>query len=119
MKEDEYLYLSDFSAGTLGNEDIDRNTALEERGYVNTFIDGTIQKITSSGYQALSEYERAQDEMRKQHAERERQEIQRLKERVDDRRFNVRMTLMNAVVCGVIGALLTLLIEHGIFPLFR
>jgi len=119
MKESDYQYLSRYNANALDQENIDYNSALETLGYISTYNDGTIESITAEGRKALSEYERSQDEVRKQSAENECKEVQRLKDRADDRRFNARMSIINGIVCGTTGVLLTLLVEHVILPLFK
>lgn len=78
-----------------------------------------LELLRETRRKALSEYERSQDEVRKQSAENECKEVQRLKDRADDRRFNARMSIINGIVCGTTDVLLTLLVEHVILPLFK
>lgn len=63
--------------------------------------DTTMCVITEIGKDALAEYERAEDEMRQQKADKE-------SEKKSDHKFQILNTLFGAIV----GAVITLLIEH-------
>lgn len=63
--------------------------------------DTAVCVITEIGKDALAEYERAEDKMRQQKADKE-------SEKKSDRKFQIINTLFGAIV----GAVITLLIEH-------
>ena len=61
--------------------------------------------ITEIGKDALAEYERADDVMRKEKASKDA-------DKSGDRKFQTKQTLLNAVVCAVVSVLFGLVVGH-------
>lgn len=72
-------------------------------------------RLTTAGRDALAEYQRADHEMRKQDAQRYADKEERRFERAQDRRHDWRVTIGAALI----GAALTLFVEHILPALLR
>ena len=112
MKDTHYQYLSAFLENTLNEENVDLNFTLEELGYVNTFIDGTIECITPQGHQALADYERTQDVIRQQRAAQRAEEERRVREKREDRRHSWKVAILGAIVAGTVVLLISKYLVH-------